>query len=80
MVSTVENRVAVNLGGLVKRFGSGWRVVTVLSNGNKWTKLQYAPRIIRKKYQHKTTQMPIFKINGRLPRKVWDALPKKELI
>ena len=76
-LSTVGNRVNVNLGGHLKRFGAGWRVVEVLSIGRKWTQLRYSPCAIRKKYQRKP--IPIFTLRGRLPVSLWNHLPKREL-
>lgn len=71
-------RVFVNLGGHIKRFGSGWRNVEVLANGKKWTQLRYAPCAIRKKRKRK--KVPLFAIRGKVLRSVWDKLPKKELM
>ena len=54
------------------RFGSGWRVVEVLTLGPKWATLRYAPR-------RADTGEPLFSIRGRLRRDLWDRLPKTEV-
>jgi len=62
----------VNLEGHVRRFGSGWRRVELLSLGRKWAKLRYSPKSI-------VDGTPLFALRGRIHKDIWAKLPKRRI-
>lgn len=62
----------VNLFDYAPRIGSGWRRVEVVSEGWKWVKIKYRPKSIAGGY---IFERPII---GKITKKTWDSLPKKE--
>jgi hypothetical protein len=61
----------------VKKFGMGWRIVSVLKQTNKWTYLQYCPYAILKPRHSK--RHPLFDPprKGKVLTKVWNKMAKR---